>query len=67
MKGWAWEAEVIELALAGEDDVMIEQHGAGTYYLYYRFPSVRGYDTKLNPTARMRVEWSSGTVHSHPR
>ena len=62
-----WETEVIELAMKGDKDVTVEIKG-GTFYFYYTFEHFVGYASPgANRTKRVRVEWSSGTVHSHPR
>ena len=62
-----WERDVIDRALAGDKDVTIVIKG-GTFYFYYTFEDFVGYSAPdANRTKRVRVEWSSGTVHSHPR
>jgi len=62
-----WETEVIELAMKGDKDVTVEIKG-GTFYFYYTFEHFVGYASPgANRTKRVRVEWSSGAVHSHPR
>jgi hypothetical protein len=42
--------------------------GGRTYHIYYNFPYNIGYASPSGEeTNRIRVEWSSGNVHSHPR
>ncbi len=39
----------------------------GSYHIFYSFPFNIGYASGGSKTNTIRAEWSSGSVHSHPR
>jgi len=60
-----WERRALDLARRGDGDVT--KHGGGhTFHAYVDVGFDVGY-ADGTVTRVMRVEWSSGTVHSHPR
>lgn len=61
-----WEKDILQRALRGEG--RIERHGEGTFHVFGARPHLVGFSGGSGvPTNRMRVEWSSREVHSHPR
>lgn len=61
-----WELSGLKAAWGGKAEV--KEHGSGTFYIYHRLAHTIGYVCKSGQTTcTIRIEWSSGTVHSHPR
>ena len=59
-----WQKKALDLARKGHGE--LKRLPSGTYHAYVDLGTNIGYsDGKL--TSRMRVEWTAGSVHSHPR
>lgn len=62
----SWERECLEAGIAGEGHVVM--HGAMTFHVYAELDHPVGFCGESGEQiSQMRVEWSSGKVHSHPR
>jgi hypothetical protein len=64
-----WEREALVAAWLGEDGVRLSRHGEGrTFFVFAGRAHAVGYAGGTGHEVRLlRVEWSSGDVHSHPR
>lgn len=64
-----WEEEAVARVKAKSSrECTVEYHGGKTFYIFCDMGEIVGYEgATAEPITRVRVEWSSGTVHSHPR
>jgi hypothetical protein len=57
-----WEREALQKGVIDPD------RAEGTYHVYHTFPHNVGYESpSQNETSSVRVEYSAGETHSHPR
>ncbi len=64
-----WEEEALaRVKSKSSREYTVEYHGGRTFYIFCDMGETVGYEGSTGePISRVRVEWSSGTVHSHPR
>ena len=64
----SWEHEVLD-SVRGERPcrMRVEQRGSKRYFVYCELRHEVGFKTGGTPTRWMRLEWTEGHVHSHPR
>lgn len=63
-----WEEEALSRVRSGSDACTVHHRGSGMYWVFCDLGEVVGYEGGTGePITSVRVERSSGTVHSHPR